>query len=101
MDSVSPSAFFISVIFLIGLAFEFLLAKRTWAWVETKAHRRGRLLGWLAVSSVFISQGIYAWADASYYVPVTSIGQQLPVYKGFTAKKQLVRWGLVNPQKSR
>lgn len=95
------SWFFVSVIFLIGLVFEFLLARRTWAWVESKSHRQGRLLGWLAVFSVFISQGIYAWADASYYVPVTSIGQQLPVYKGFTAKKQFSRWGLVNPQQSR
>jgi membrane-anchored protein YejM (alkaline phosphatase superfamily) len=29
------------------------------------------------------------------------VGQQLPVYKGFTAKKQFVRFGLVDPDASR
>ena len=92
---------FIAVILLIGLLFESLLASRTWNWVEACARRNGKLLGWLAVISIVTSQGIHAWADASYFVPVTSVGQQLPVYKGFTAKKQLTRWGLVDPQKSR
>jgi len=92
---------FIGVIFLIGLFFESLLASRTWNWVEARAQRKGKLLGWLAVISMVTSQGIHAWADASYYVPVTSVGQQLPVYKGFTAKKKLTRWGLVDPQRSR
>ncbi len=92
---------FIAVIFLIGLFFEFLLASRCWAWVEAKPRRKGRALAWVAVFSIIVSQGIHAWADASYYVPVTSVGQQLPVYKGFTAKKQLSQWGWVDPQKSR
>jgi len=92
---------FIAVIFLISLVFEFLLASRCWLWVESKPKRAGRLLAWFAVFSIIVSQGIHAWADAAYYVPVTSVGQQLPVYKGFTAKKQLSRWGWVDPQKSR
>ena len=92
---------FIVVIFVISLFFESMLASRTWAWVNARPKRKGRLLGWLAVFSIIASQCIHAWADAAYYVPVTSVGQQLPVYKGFTAKKQLTRWGLVDPQKSR
>jgi len=95
------SWFFIAVIFLIGLIFELLLASRCWLWVESKPRKKGRLLACLAVFSIIVSQGIHAWADASYYVPVTSVGQQLPVYKGFTAKQQLRRWGWVDPQKSR
>jgi hypothetical protein len=95
------SWFFIAIIFLIGLFFEFLLASRCWAWVEAKPRRKGRALAWVAVFSIISSPGIHAWADASYYVPVTSVGEQLPVYKGFTAKKQLSRWGWVDPQKSR
>ncbi len=95
------SWFFVAVIFLISLVFEFLLASRCWLWVESKSKRTGRLLAWVAVFSIVVSQGIHAWADAAYYVPVTSVGQQLPVYKGFTAKKQLSRWGWVDPQKSR
>jgi len=89
------------VIFVISLFFESMLASRTWAWVNARPKRKGRMLGWLAVFSIIASQCIHAWADAAYYVPVTSVGQQLPVYKGFTAKKQLTRWGLVDPQKSR
>lgn len=92
---------FVAVIFLIGLLFELLLATHCWAWVESRPKRAGRLLAWVAVFSIVVSQGIYAWADASYYLPVTSVGQQLPVYRGFTAKQQLSRWGWVNPQKSR
>ena len=42
---------FIGVIFLIGLFFESLLASRTWSWVEARAQRKGKLLGWLAVIS--------------------------------------------------
>jgi membrane-anchored protein YejM (alkaline phosphatase superfamily) len=48
-----------------------------------------------------LSQGIHAWADASYYVPVTAISQQLPVYKGLTAKKFLTRNGFVDASASR
>ena len=95
------SWFFFVVIIVIALFFEFMLAARCWAWVESKPRRSGKLLAWFTVFSVVISQGIHAWADAAYYVPVTSVGQQLPVYKGFTAKRQLSRWGWVEPQKSR
>lgn len=95
------SWFFCLVIFLISLFFEAQLAARCWAWVEAKPRRSGKLLAWVAVLSILVSQGIHAWADAAYYVPVTSVGQQLPVYKGFTAKQQLSRWGWVDPQKSR
>jgi membrane-anchored protein YejM (alkaline phosphatase superfamily) len=92
---------FITVIFLISLLFEFLLASRCWVWVEAKPGRKGGLLAGLAVVSIVVSQGIHAWADASYYVPVTSVGQQLPVYKGFTAKRLMTRWGWVDPETSR
>jgi membrane-anchored protein YejM (alkaline phosphatase superfamily) len=92
---------FVAVIFLIGLFFESMLAGWTWQWVEGKPRRKGRLLGILSVLAIVVSQFIHAWADASYYVPVTSVGQQLPVYEGFTAKGMLMDLGLVDPQQSR
>jgi len=92
---------FAAVILLIALVFEALLAGWVWQWVNARKSRNGRLISILAVVSVLGSQFIHAWADATYYVPVTSVGQQLPVYKGFTAKKQLVRLGLVDPDASR
>jgi membrane-anchored protein YejM (alkaline phosphatase superfamily) len=59
------------------------------------------LLGVLISVCLLFAQGIFAWADASYYVPVTSVAQQLPVQRGFTAKKLLVRYGLVDISQSR
>ena len=92
---------FVAVIFVIALGFEALLAQRVWGWVGVHKRYGGKQIGWLFVAAIVISQCLYAWSDASYYVPVTSVGQQLPVYKGFTAKKQLTKLGLVDPQKSR
>ncbi|MEJ8568512.1 DUF3413 domain-containing protein [Elongatibacter sediminis] len=92
---------FAAVMAVVGAVFEILLA----GWVWQRLENRGRLGGrWLAVASVvaiLASQLIHAWADAAYYVPVTSVGQQLPVYEGFTAKRQLTRLGLVDPAVSR
>jgi membrane-anchored protein YejM (alkaline phosphatase superfamily) len=96
---------FVLVIAVIALVFESLLAGWTWNWLKArdskKSKRYGRLVASLALFTIFSSQLIHAWADAAYYVPVTSVGQQLPVYKGFTAKKQFVRLGLVDPEASR
>ncbi|MEE8495246.1 MAG: DUF3413 domain-containing protein, partial [Xanthomonadales bacterium] len=60
------SWFFIVVIFLLSLLFEFLLAARCWLWVESRPIRKGGLLACLAVFSIVVSQCIHAWADASY-----------------------------------
>ena len=97
----SSSLIFAGVMFVIGILFESLLAGRVWAWVETAPARGGRLLGVTIAVCFVVAQGIYAWADASYYVPVTSVAQQLPVQRGFTAKKLLVRYGLVDISQSR
>ena len=92
---------FAGVIFLIGLFFESLLARAVWNWVASTQQRHGLALGTICGLMVVISQGIHAWADASYYVPVTSLGQQLPVYKGVTAKSFISKTGLVDVKKSR
>jgi membrane-anchored protein YejM (alkaline phosphatase superfamily) len=92
---------FAGAMFLIALLFESLLAGRIWSWVVTSIAHGGRLLAVFVVVCFMIAQGIYAWADASYFVPVTSMAQQLPVQRGFTAKKLLVRFGLVDISLSR
>ncbi|MBT8069945.1 MAG: DUF3413 domain-containing protein [Gammaproteobacteria bacterium] len=97
----SSSLIFAAVMFFIALVFESLLAGRIWSWVTSARARKGRLLGTVIAVCFVVAQGIYAWADASYYVPVTSIAQQLPVQRGFTAKKLLVRYGLVDISQSR
>jgi len=92
---------FAAVIFLIGLFFESVLARSVWGWVLAPKRRYGRAVGLACGLMVVISQGIHAWADASYYVPVTGLGQQLPVYKGVTAKSFMTKTGLVDVKESR
>lgn len=97
----APSWVFAGVILLISLVFESMLAGWIWQWSNAKSKRHGGLISSLAIIAILGSQFIHAWADAAYYVPVTSVGQQLPVYKGFTAKRQLVSLGLVDSEASR
>lgn len=92
---------FAGVIFAIGLVFESLLARSVWHFVLARKRRRGVLTGILCGLAILVSQGIHAWADAAYYVPVTSLGQVLPVYKGVTAKSLMSRSGLVDMEASR
>lgn len=95
------SGLFALVIFAIGLFFESMLAKTVWRFVLAPKQRRGVLIGSLCGLAIVVSQSIHAWADAAYYVPVTRLGQVLPVYKGVTAKSLLTRTGLVDIQASR
>jgi len=97
----SSSWIFTAVMFVITLLFEILLARRVWSWVGAARTHRGGLLATVITVLFVLSQGIFAWADASYYVPVTSVAQQLPVQRGFTAKQLLVKYGLVNISQSR
>jgi len=92
---------FAGFIFLVGLFFESTLARAVWNWLQQPKRRHGAWIGAVCGLMVVLSQGIHAWADASYYVPVTGLGQQLPVYRGLTAKSVLSRSGLVDVQASR
>jgi membrane-anchored protein YejM (alkaline phosphatase superfamily) len=92
---------FAGLIFVIGLFFESVLARSVWNWVGAPKRRHGLALGMVCGLMIIVSQGIHAWADAAYYVPVTSLGQQLPVYKGVTAKSFMTKTGLVNVKESR
>lgn len=92
---------FAGVIFAIGLFFESVLARSVWNFVSAPKKRYGRAVGWICGLMILVSQGIHAWADAAYYVPVTGLGQQLPVYKGVTAKRLMSKTGLVDVKESR
>ncbi len=97
----TSSLVFAGAMFLIALLFESLLAGRIWSWVMAAPAHGGRLLAAVVAVCFVVAQCIYAWADANYIVPVTSMAQQLPVQRGFTAKKLLVRFGLVDISQSR
>jgi membrane-anchored protein YejM (alkaline phosphatase superfamily) len=92
---------FTAVIFGIALFFQVTLAKAVWNWVLAPKPRHGWLVGSFCGLMILLSQGIHAWADAAYYVPVTGLGQILPVYKGVTAKSFMSKTGLVNVRESR
>jgi len=97
----TSSWIFTVIMFVIALVFEILLARRVWSWVGAAPAHHGRLLAVVITVLFVVSQGMFAWADASYYVPVTRVAQQLPVQRGFTAKKLLVKYGLVDISQSR
>jgi len=92
---------FVGFIFLIGLFFESMLARGTWNFVLAPKRRPGRMVGFFCGLMIVVSQLIHAWADAAYYVPVTGLGQVLPVYRGVTAKSLLADTGLVDVEASR
>jgi membrane-anchored protein YejM (alkaline phosphatase superfamily) len=92
---------FTAVIFTIALFFEGLLARSVWGWVLAPKPRRGWLVGSFCALMIVVSQAVHAWADAAYYVPVTGLGQILPVYKGVTAKSFMTKTGLVDVKESR
>jgi len=92
---------FTAVIFTIALFFESLLARSVWSWVLAPKPRRGWLVGSFCALMIVVSQAVHAWADAAYYVPVTGLGQILPVYKGVTAKSFMTKTGLVDVKESR
>ncbi|MGH6820958.1 MAG: DUF3413 domain-containing protein, partial [Methylocella sp.] len=92
---------FVGTILVIALFFESMLAQWIWRWVETRRNRGGRATGIFCAAAILVSNLIFAWADAAYYVPVTSVGPQLPVYQGFTAKQLFTRLGMVDPSVSR
>jgi membrane-anchored protein YejM (alkaline phosphatase superfamily) len=92
---------FAGFIFLVGLFFQSMLARSVWNFVLAPKRRRGGLLGVFCGLMIVLSQAIHAWADAAYYVPVTGLGQVLPVYKGVTAKSLMTRTGLVDVEASR
>jgi len=92
---------FAGVIFIIGLAFESMLARAAWNWVLAGKSRYGALAGATCALMVLASQAIHIWADATYYVPVTSLAQSLPVYRGIKAKGLLAKAGWFNAEESR
>jgi membrane-anchored protein YejM (alkaline phosphatase superfamily) len=95
----------------------FVFATRTWlklgfvvlvlgsllagcAWLATRlVRRRGRLAGVvLAISlgTIFVvHNGIYAWASAAGYTPITSQARILPAYRPLTAKRWFREHGLM------
>src|SRR4030095_10234493 len=82
---------FLAVYFVMALAIEAMLA--LWVWRRTEEaprHRRARYLTIGIVVCFVASHLVHLWAEAHYYVPVTSFTRYLPLY---FALKDLLKLG--------
>jgi membrane-anchored protein YejM (alkaline phosphatase superfamily) len=97
---------FLVLYFVMALAIEAMLA--LWVWrrtAEAPRHRpRYRIGRWIALGIVacFVaSHLVHFWAEAHYYVPVTSFTRYLPLYFPLKDSRRLARLGLVDQTRAR
>jgi hypothetical protein len=93
---------FLGLYFLMGLAIEAMLA--LWVWkrtVDRPRHRFGRYVALGIVGCFLASHLIHMWAEAHYYVPVTSFTRYLPLYFPLKDSRKLARLGLVDQARAR
>jgi membrane-anchored protein YejM (alkaline phosphatase superfamily) len=93
---------FLALYFLMGLAIEAMVA--LWVWkrtAEPPRHRFGRLVALGILGCFLASHLIHLWAEAHYYVPVTSFTRYLPLYFPLKDPRRLARLGLVDQARAR
>lgn len=89
----------VKVILLIVLQLVFLfIANRL---VNSKRKLKTKALSYFFICSFLFTHFVYAWADASYYRPITQISNVYPLFHPLTAKRFLVENGLVDREKAR
>ena len=93
---------FLALYFLVGLAIEAMLAQWVWKATENPPKRRvGRYLALAIVGCFLASHLIHLWAEAHFYVPVTSFTRYLPLYAPLRDSRRLVKLGLVDQSRAR
>src|SRR5262249_22660796 len=88
---------FIALYFVVGLAIEVMLA--LWLWrrsAQPIGSGRGRYIAIVIVGCFLASHLIHLWAEAHYYVPVTSFTRYLPLYFPLKDARNLARLGLLD-----
>jgi hypothetical protein len=93
---------FLALYFVVALAIEAMLAQ--WVWRRTEGsprHRIGRYLALGIVGCFLASHLIHLWAEAHFYVPVTSFTRYLPLYAPLRDSRRLVKLGLVDQARAR
>lgn len=88
------------VLLIVLLQFLFLyIAKKV---VAKNINLRVKLLSLVFLFALIVSQFLYAWADASYYRPITQMAQVYPLYSPLTARTLLTeKLGIVDNEKVR
>ncbi len=93
---------FLALYFLVGVAFEAMVA--VWVWkrsARAPRHRAGLYLAVVLGSCFLASHLIHAWAEAHNYVPVTAFTRYLPLYFPLKDSRRMARLGLVDEAKAR
>jgi len=92
---------FTALYLLLFLAIDAMIAQ--WIWrrsAQAPRRRMGRYVAIGLVGCVLASHLVYVWAEATYYVPVTSFTYYLPLYLRLSASGPLARAGLVNRERA-
>jgi len=93
---------FLAFYFVMGLAIEAMLAR--WLWRRSTQPiwpGRGHIIVIVVVACFLASHLIHLFAEAHYYVPVTSFTRYLPLYFPLKDARKLARWGLVDQARAR
>ena len=93
---------FAAIYLLFLLVAQSVLAR--WLWhrlARPPKYRIGTVLGGGLLGCLLLGQGLHAWADSNYFVPITSFSRYLPMFYPATAKRFFHRYGLVDLQQAR
>ncbi len=72
-----------------------------WLWKHLSKRFLSNSLIAILFCCVLTAQGLYAWADANYYVPVTSFSRHMPLSVSLTAKRFFNKYGMVDLKQAR
>jgi membrane-anchored protein YejM (alkaline phosphatase superfamily) len=92
---------FAALYFAIFLALCALLARATW---QRAARLSGRsfaaAVGGAVLGPYLCAQALHVWADATFYLPVTSLTPYLPLYRPWSARSALSSSGLAGGERA-
>ncbi|MBX3703231.1 MAG: DUF3413 domain-containing protein [Steroidobacteraceae bacterium] len=90
-----------ALVFAVAIAFEATLAGMLWRWLAARPSAGGRWVAAALVGSWIASQALHIWADATGYSAITRFTPTIPLHYPQTAKRQLAKLGLVDPERVR
>lgn len=94
---------FAGIYLLIFLLLGSFIARLVSNWLrpDRHRHRRGPWLAGGLIACVLLTQVLHIWADARYYIPITSFSPYLPLFQPMTAKSFLTRHDIINVAEGR
>src|SRR5262245_24640344 len=93
---------FAALYFAIFLGMCALLARATWRRVKLLSGRAlAAAIGGAALAPFLCAQALHVWADATFFLPVTSLTPYLPLYQPWSARGALIALGLAERETNR